>query len=478
MPAKRAEINTIISELREQIQIANKLLADYQATIVRADDLFNSGKYDEARILYADASNLMPDDAYPKNRITEIQKLKNAKNEKYSALIAKADELFKLEKWQSSKNSYIEALDIIPDDEYATKQLQVINQKITLLLAADVEKSLTAKAFENMVKQAEELYAAGRLYEAKGMFGIAKTLKPEEVYPDQKIKEINQKIDVFKQDSLRLAIGKNVDERITLSQTIKTDDTSGEYMGTSPRYLGNLNITETNKLYDETIGKADDLFAKKDFSVSRFFYYKASDLKPAEAYPKNRIEEIGRLIDLGLSADIVSAYDSNIKLADDAYSKNNYTVAKFYYSKALEFKSWERYPKDRIREIQVLTNTLLSEREEKLYNDAITQADEAYYAKNFSVARFHYNQAIRINPEERYPKIKLEDIRKLIEQEKQDQVRMEYMNQLQQADKAFEEGNLSVARFYYNKALVILKNEQYPKDQLNRIAELLSKRKE
>lgn len=542
MPAKRTEINTIISELREQMRIANKLLADYQTKIVRADELFSSGIYDEAKILYTDASNLMPDNAYPKNRITEIQKLKNAKNEKYSALITKADEFYKQEKWQSSKNNYVEALEIIPDDEYALKQLQVINQKITLLLAADVEKSLTAKAFQDMVKQAEELYAAGRLYEAKAMFGIAKTLNSEEAYPDQKIIEIDQKIDIIKQDSLKLAEVRNVDDRyqqvialadqsfrnktytealdryenalkikpgeiypqkqidliyqlisvaeaakkpveeplvqkvISPSQAYKPVDTSGEYMGASPRYLENLNVTETNALYKETIAKADELFAKKDFSVSRFFYYKASDLKPAEGYPKNRIEEIGRLIDLGLSSDIVSAYDSNLKLADDAYSKNNYTVAKFYYNKALEFKSWERYPKDRIHEIQVLTNTLLSEREEKLYNDAIAQADEAYYAKNLSVARFHYNQALRINPQERYPRIKLEDIQKLIEQEKQDQVRMEYMSQLQQADQAFEEGNYSVARFYYNKALGILKTEQYPKNQLKRIEDLLSKR--
>ena len=543
MPSKRNEINNIIAELKEQMRIANKIMADYQSTIARADELFDSGKYDEALAFYIDASNLMPDMDYPKNRIAEIQKMENTRNEKYLTLIAKADELFKLEKWQSSKNSYIEALDVIPDDEYAKKQLQVINQKITLLLAADVEKSLTAKAFDDMVKQAEELYNSGQLYKARNMFEIAKTIKPDEVYPEKKITEIDLKIEEFRKDSLLMAKNNEENDRyqniisladqayrkktypqaiskyqealeikpnesypknqielinqliptarkeetpavnpseetVALAETFKQDDTSGEYMETSPRYLENLNITETNKLYDEIIKKADDIFAKKDYSVSRFFYYKASDIKPAEAYPKQRIEEIGRLIDLGLSEEIVSAYDSNVKLADDAFSKNNYTVAKFYYYKALEYKSWERYPKDRIHEIQVLTNSLLSEREEKMYNEAIASADEAYYAKNYSVARFHYNQAAKINPQERYPKIKLEDIRKLIEQEKQDQIRMEYMNQLQQADQAFEQGNYGVARFYYNKALTILKNEQYPKDQLKRIEELLAKKKE
>ena len=542
LPDRRSEVNAKISEIKDLMRIAEKQMNDYKSAITQADELFNSGKYTEASSLYVDAGNIMPDEKYPKSQLKKIQDLLAAKDADYAAVIARADKFFKTEKWQSAKNSYIEALDIKPNDEYATAQLNKINQHIAQMLAADIEESLTKKAYSDMLKQAEESLASGKLKEAKHLFEISKTLIPGETYPDQKIQEIDKLIIIAKEDSLKLAQTKNEDDRYrqvialadqafrnktfdeairyyTNALQIKPGETypqkqidtinemsgkqqavsenklnttdkqevialdtepsknTSEYQGTSPRYLENLNITETNKLYDEAIKKADDMFNVKDYSVARFYYYKASDIKPSEDYPKHRIEEIGRLIDDGLSSEIRTAYDDAIKQADDAFAKTNYTVAKFYYYKALEQKSWERYPKNRIHEIQMLTNSLLSEREEKLFNEAIAQADEAYYAKNYSVARFHYNEAVRINPNERYPKIKLDDIKKLIEQEKRDQIKLEYMNQLQQADKAFEQGDYSVARFYYNKAISIVKTEQYPKDQLQRIEEILSKKR-
>lgn len=84
---------------------------------------------------------------------------------------------------------------------------------------------------------------------------------------------------------------------------------------------------------------------------------------------------------------------------------------------------------------------------------------------------------MRINAEERYPQIKIDDIKKLIDQEKKDEVKQEYMNQLRLGDTAFEKGNYSVARFYYLKALDIIGTEQYPKDQLKRIEDILAKKR-
>ena len=510
IPENKAEINARIANLKDQIRIAEKQLTDYRSAITKADNLFNSGKYAEARELYLDAGNSMPGEEYPKNQIRKIQDILDKKNAEYVAFIEKADEFFNQEKWQQAKNNYVEALAVKPEDKYAGDQIKIADQKISQMMAADAERSRKLKAFGDRIKQADGLLATGKLKEARNQYGMAKELNPEDSYPDQKISEINRMLEATRSDSLRLAQAKGEDDhyrqvialadqsfrnkayndatsRYENALQIKPGETypqkqidlirqmmqkqepvpvktekpiavvtepkpaqnqpPAEYMESSPRNLENLSVTETNKLYDETIAKADDLFGKKDYSVSRFFYYKASDIKPSELYPKQRIEEIGRLIDTGLSSELRSSYDGAIKQADDAFAKNNYTVAKFYYYKALEIKSWERYPKDRIHEIQVLTNTLLSEREEKLYKETIAQADEAYYSKNYSVSRFHYNNALRIKPDERYPKIKLEDIDKLIEQEKRNQVRMEYMNNLQQADQAFEQKNYSVGPF-------------------------------
>jgi len=139
----------------------------------------------------------------------------------------------------------------------------------------------------------------------------------------------------------------------------------------------------------------------------------------------------------------------------------------------LGIKSWEKYPKDRINEILALTNSLLSEKEEKEYRDFIAKADEAYFNKDMSISRFYYNKAIAIKKDENYPRIKLKDIQKLIDQDSQDQANEQYRKLIEQGDEALQLKNYSIARFNYNKALTMKPDDKYPKDQLKKLKEAL-----
>jgi hypothetical protein len=225
--------------------------------------------------------------------------------------------------------------------------------------------------------------------------------------------------------------------------------------------------------YDEAIKKADDLFGIKDYSVARFYYYKATEIKPSEEYPKKQVDLIRKLIDSQLSAADLSEYDKAITQADNAFASRNYQIAKFFYYKALGIKSWEKYPKDRINEILALTNSLLSEKEEKEYRDFIAKADEAYFNKDMSISRFYYNKALAIKKDENYPRIKLKDIQKLIDQDSHDQENEQYRKLIEQGDEALQLKNYSIARFNYNKALTMKPDEKYPKDQLKKLKEAL-----
>ena len=177
-----------------------------------------------------------------------------------------------------------------------------------------------------------------------------------------------------------------------------------------------------------------------------------------------------------MSTTDVSDYDKAIAQADAAFGNKNYTIAKFFYYKALDVKSWEKYPKDKIDEILALTNSLLSEREEKEYKDIIAKADEAYFNKDIVIARFYYNKALSIKRDEEYPKIKLKDIQKLIEQDARDHQNELYQSYIQLGDQAMQSGNYAIARFNYNKALTMRPDEKYPKDQIKAIKEAIEKR--
>jgi len=124
-----------------------------------------------------------------------------------------------------------------------------------------------------------------------------------------------------------------------------------------------------------------------------------------------------------------------------------------------------------------LTHALLSEREEKEYKDMIAKADEAYFNKDIAIARFYYNKALAVKNNEEYPKIKLKDIQKLIDQDARDKQKELYRSYIELGDQAMQSGNYTIARFNYNKALTINPEEKYPKDQIKLIKEAIEKKK-
>ena len=109
--------------------------------------------------------------------------------------------------------------------------------------------------------------------------------------------------------------------------------------------------------------------------------------------------------------------------------------------------------------------------------DVIAKADEAYFNKDISIARFYYNKALSMKKDDKYPGMKLKDIQKLIEQDSQDKKNQDYLKLIADGDQALKLENFSIARFNYNKALTMKPDEKYPKDQLKQIKEALDKPK-
>jgi tetratricopeptide (TPR) repeat protein len=534
-PDERSNVQKMITALEDQLRAMDSQNKQYQVSIEKADQLFGASKLEEAIAEYRNASGIKPMEEYPKKQIIDIQNIIIQRNTAYDLAIKNGDNAFNKSDWQNSKAAYTEALLVKPNEAYPEKRLREIDQKIIEEKLAGINSSAENAAYNEAVAKAEKALADKELTTAKMHFNVAHSLKPAETMPPQRIKEIDVLIEQRNKERLAQA-QRDTDEKYRQSisvadnafrektytiarlryqeaQLIKPDETYPKNqialidkllneakpvetyafdlpeIQTAPPVSANAPKTEesaqatearaqsfrTVENYDEAIRKADDSFGIKDYTVARFYYYKAIEIKPKEEYPVNQIELIRKLVDSELSSIDRSGYDKAIAQADEAFSKQNYTIAKFYYYKALEIKSWEKYPKDRIAEILALTNSLLSEREEKEYRDIIAKADEAYFNKDIAIARFYYNKAIAMKRDENYPRIKLKDIQKLIDQDARDQKNIEYNNVIELADQALQAENFSIARFNYNKALGMKPNEKYPKDQLKRIREALDK---
>jgi hypothetical protein len=536
-PAKRPEIQPLINDAEDKLQLMAKQDQEYKRLIKLADEQFGNSKLEVALAQYQNAQKIKPTEEYPKKQIAEIQSILATREQNYAAAIQKADQAFNASNWLNAKTGYTEALSVKPQEIYPATRLKEVNQKIIDANLAALAKAGEDKAYQEAIDKGEKAIKENQLTSAKMQFEMAKSLKPNEKLPVDRIREIEAMINQRNKDLLaqtQREIDEKYSQAISVADNsfkqksysiaklqykqaslIKPDETyPKDQMALCDKLIAEAALQETYVMklpvpepvvrknenvatapvstqateaeansyttvtdYNEAIKRADDSFGIKDYSVARFFYLRASDIREKEEYPKNQVELIRKLIDSQMSSNDISAYDNAISQADAAFARQNYTIAKFYYYKALEIKSWEKYPKDRINEILALTNSLLSEKEEKEYRDAIAKADEAFFSKDISISRFYYNKALAIKKDENYPRIKLKDIQKLIEQDRLDQQSQEYQKIIDQADQAMQTENFSIARFNYNKALTMKPEEKYPKDQLKKIREALDNQK-
>ncbi|HET6557937.1 MAG TPA: hypothetical protein VFG54_11525 [Prolixibacteraceae bacterium] len=491
------KINTLLNELRNA-QETNRLYAESMKT---AEEAFRQNKLMEARDAYQKAHDVKPAEPVPTQKIAELNAMmaqleetarlaaqeeanrlakEKADREQYEKAIAQGDKAFGEKQYPVARTHYSDALNVYASEQYPKDQITKIDALIAQMeeaakIAAQEEANRLAKEkadreqYEKAITQGDKAFGEKQYPEARTHYSDALSVYATENYPKDQITKIDALIAQQEEEAKKAALLAQAQEPV-----IQTEQKPAP-VETAQATEARAQSYRTINNYDEAITKADEAFGIKDYTVARFFYYKASDLKPNEEYPRNQIELIRKLVDSELSSIDRTGYEKIIAQADDEFQKKNYTGSKFYYYKALEIKSWEKYPKDRIHEILVLTNSLLSEKEEKEYSEMIAKADEALVVKDVAIARFYYNKAISMKKDEEYPKIKIKDIQKMMEQDQLEQKNNEYNRLIELGDQALESGNYSIARFNYNKAISMRPNEKYPKDQMKKLREALEK---
>ncbi|MGQ8335197.1 hypothetical protein ACUNWD_01500 [Sunxiuqinia sp. A32] len=530
LPDRRSEVNDRISYVQELKRNLQDQQANYDDAIARGDEFYQNRNLQNSVSAYEEALQYKPNENYPAERIRYIQSVIQTKEANYTAAISEADKYFETQDWFNAKDKYTEALSIKNDESYPSQQLVIVNQNIQEMQEAQKALEMTEESYKEAIASGEQALLNDQLSASLMHFEFAKELKPNETYPDVKIKEIQDLIaqrkqaeelaqqqamvddqyrqmisqadNSFKQESytvaktqynLALSIKPEEDypqnqiaiidqiladrENVVVPAQVETPAIINQPVAEPVATQNSPTIEYTPVVrtseYDNSLRLADQAYAQKDYTVAQFYYFKALKEQPNSSYANSRIREIATLIDQTMLATELTAYKEAVNKADIEFANKNYSIARFYYYKALEIKSWEQYPKDRVEEIRVLTNSRLTQREEEEYRDLIAKADEAYFKKELAVARSYYTQSLSIKKDERYPQIKLKDIDKLVEQQFKNEENQQYLDVVAEADKALYANNYSIARFYYNKALGLKPNEKYPKEQLQKIKELI-----
>jgi hypothetical protein len=448
-------------EAKNQQANAAAVESKYNAAIAKADASFSKKDYVNSKAAYQDALTIKKGEAYPLDKIKEIEKLladasKNAQQEAdYKAAIARGDQALSAKNYDVAKGGYTDALKIKPAESYPKSKLDEISK---LLADANKNKDLDAK-YNAAIAKADKAFAGKTYDDAKASYSDALALKSAEKYPKAQLAEI---------------------DRLLNEQNAKSKSAS-----------------ELLEKYKASIAKADKAFAAKDYSNAKNAYREASGYQPAEAYPKDKIVEIDKLLAELANKDasekerqvkekeLNATYDAIIAKADKSFSGKDYTSAKNSYKEGLALKSAEQYPKDKINEIDKLLaaaagkeaeekNRLLKENEiNDKYNAAIAAGDKAMGAKDYSNAKLSYTAALGLKANEKYPKGKLDEIEKLLNGA--NELNAKYTAAIAKADAAFKGKGYDDAKKSYKEALSYKSTEQYPKDKLAEIDGLLAK---
>ncbi len=327
---------------------------EYLVSLQSADLAISRNKYDEAIKLLEKAINLMPGEPLPKQKLAEAQSLKAAWDS-YNSIITAADDYYVNREFLLAKDKYLQAQAIKPEDEYPKRMLEKID--IALM---DVEQA-NRSSYAFTIQRADELFSQQDYEKAMVEYQKALLFKPDETYAKQRINDINNALNL-----------RNSQE----------------------------------EAYTQAISRADGMFKEEKYADAKAEYNRAIGIKPLEQYPKVKIEEINTILkDLSTKQEL---YTNLIKGADRLFFSDEYEEAREQYRQASYLFQKEKYPIDQI----TMINEILGQRD--TYVKAVTRADQLFYEQDFEAALMEFRTASALQPDEKYPKEKILEIEALL----------------------------------------------------------------
>ncbi|MBK6831659.1 MAG: hypothetical protein IPG92_13375 [Flavobacteriales bacterium] len=373
---------------------------------------------------------------------------------------------FNAARYDEAEGKYTEASGLKPEEKYPKDQLAAIAKKKEEL-AKKAEEERLAKDIDEQYKarlaEAMQAFSGEQWDEAIAKYTEASTLKPKEQYPKDQIAAITKKKEDLAKQAEEARKQQEIDER-----------------------------------YQAAITAADEALAKEEWDAATAKYTEAGGIKPAERYPKDQLLVIGKrkaeAEERARQAEIDARYQKLIEEADGAVGTEDYTTAKAKYQEASTAKPQERYPKDRIAEVDALIAEKARKAEEERkakeleakYTELIRKADASFDGGKLSAALSDYKDALALKPEEEHPKTRIATIEGQLDEaakakaeeerlarEKADRDQR-YADLITTADRDFTAKRYEQARTSYSEAPGVKPEEKHPQDRLAEIETILA----
>ncbi len=227
--------------------------------------------------------------------------------------------------------------------------------------------------------------------------------------------------------------------------------------------LEEIIIPTEEKEYNDLIINGDKCFKQKKYGEAKEFFEKSLKIKPKEKYPKEKIKEIEIIRTITFPKKNV--YTTLIKKGDECFKQKRYGEAEEFFEKSLKIKPKEKYPKEKIKEIEKASRIKFDNDFE--YNTKIKKGDECFKQKKYGEAREFFEESLKIKPNEKYPKEKIKEIEKALRIEFDNN--FEYKILIEKGDECFKQKKYGEAKEFFEKSLKIKPKEKYPKEKIEEI---------
>ncbi len=358
----------------------------------------------------------------------------------YESLVKKADQLASQKKFEEATGIYRQALEIYPTEDYPAR-------KITEMSALMNKQQLAAGAYQEVIAQADALAAQQNFEQALQKYNQAATLNPQENYPRQKAAEIE----------------KNLAQQQAAKQA----------------------LLNTEEKYNQAMAKASVAYTRKDYATAKQFYQEALSVKPSEALPKTRMQEVETILEKKAAEEAARAeqlaqkeafekeYAAQVMEADQLFKAKKYDEAKAAYAKAINMKPGESYPAQRIKTIDNAVATeqaAMQKSMESGYAAAMAAANTALAQNQFALARESLQKALTFKPDDLAAKSQLANVDNNEEAFNRDKaLNDQYANVIKTADGLMAAKEWQKARESYTQALTLKPGDAYAQTRVKAI---------
>jgi tetratricopeptide (TPR) repeat protein len=358
-------------------------------------------------------------------------------------------------------------------------------------IAQDIKRM--DEEFKNLIKSADEAFAAGNYTQALEMYKKASQIKPDDAALKSKIANTEKKIkEKEEEERKQKEFEKLIAEGDGLFAQDKLDEAAAKYR--SAQTILPLNKIPNEKLvlvekrrkeleaialkakFDKIIQEADKLLADKKLDQAKTKYQEAVSLKNDEAYPKQQIIKIDQLIAEQKKKE--ADFAKLVAEGDQQFTINQFDAAIQKYQQALAIFPDKQEVKDKIAKAEEgKRKKEEAERKEKQYTELLASGEKSLTAKQYDDAIKLFQQASQLFSDRPLPKEKIAYAQQLKQKEEEERRKKEQYNALiDKADKSFAAAKYEAARDTYNEALKLFPADAYAKkryeESLQKIREI------